>query len=512
MDSEAPALQTLPTEILHAILDALRLAAEADAETVASTEYADFSRRCALAVATASRGLRRAAAPWTFATLHNAGSSHGGSSVPPTSLWRFVRTFYVRDYSHAQARPIAVDNTLLVALENMPVLTTVTLYLRRAVPPDFFYALGALPALSALHIYQAQIDDGRLDPSLMRFEALHSLTLRIRVAGLTTVTRAPDVDTNTEAHNVSQLLLSVSPNVRRLTVSGDLLPRQVLKIQWPRLATLSVTEHPPLQHLPLSALLPRMPALSDLSLLFTPDAYHSLPAGVLDSLRSLALSNTALDDPLLHSLPRRLTSLKLLALWDVRDPDAPPLRIVAGPPAGLGAMREFCPPQERWAVLFAQLGTLPALGTLYVTIGEFAPMAGFVDAIAALAPALHTLEIRFPAPDSGVDRLMMVDLTQGETLFAALRALPLRHLCLFTDYYYAGMHPGPPAHSAYRLLAALPYLETITYKFGGWYSRESDTVEFVWGRGMLARHAQPPPRVIRYVDEHAFASSPPYVP
>ncbi|KAF7297012.1 hypothetical protein MIND_00933500 [Mycena indigotica] len=491
---EVPTLQTLPTEILHTILEELRLSANADSETVTSTEYSDFSRRCALSIATVSRRLRLATAPWTFSTVHNlnAGNRESSSSVPPTSLWRFVRALYVRDYSYVQERPIPVDNTLLGTLENMPVLTTVTLYLRRAVPPDFFYALGALTTLSALHIYQAQIDDGRLDRSLMRFESLQSLTLRI--AGPTTVARAPDVDTNTEQQNIHQILLS---------------------IKWPRLATLTMTEHPPLQHLPLSVLLLRMPALSDLSLLFTPDAHHqaqrfppfylvsptdSLP--ILDNLRSLAISNCAFEDPLLRKLPRSLTSLKLLALWDVLDPDFPPWPI-----DGLGFMREFRPPQARWALLFDQVGTLPALTTLYVTIGEFAPLASFVDAIAAFAPALHTLEIRFPAPDEP-ERLMMVDLTQGEPLFAALRTLPLRHLCLFTDYIYAGMHPGPPAHSAYQLLAELPGLETITYRFGGWYSRESDTVEFVWGRGMLGR--PPPPRAIRHVDQHAFA--PEYVP
>ncbi|KAF7300935.1 hypothetical protein MIND_00656400 [Mycena indigotica] len=485
-------LELLPPELVHLILDALSRILYS-----AKNVQEDFSRDCAVSLATVSHRLRATVLPWMFATIHNR-----HESLPPRALWSHFRTLHIRDVSASRNAAIVVSDALLMALAEMSHLTTVTIRLNSVIPDLCFSALSQLPLLSSLEIYQIRLD-GEVNFARMTLPALEALSLRI--GGFFGVSRPANVDLAQEAQNIMHLLCTVAQKLRFFTISGDILPPAFGEIHWPGLISLAITEHLPPTHIPLSALVGQMPSLEKLELLYTPDLARrryspfrvirpgeTVPSQVLQRLSVLSLSNVHIYDPILQALPQNLKKLNLLAAWDVLD-----YQRLAPPPFGsppMGWMGEYRVSYLQWTSLLSQ-ASFPNLTALSMTIGPPSPAAVLIEAIASAAPNVLDLEFRHTIYDNSDDRLLTIDFIDPG-FFTALRKFhQLDRFCIFIDYLRIHMNPGPPGHAAYRLFVEVPTLQTVVYKFSGYVSPPQSQMTCVWGREMLARPA--PPRVIR---------------
>lgn len=129
-------------------------------------------------------------------------------------------------------------------------------------------------------------------------------------------------------------LKNLTRSLTALQISGDLLCPEFLSLRWLQLRKFTVTEHTPTPYIPLPELVSQMPALRELSILFTVDVTRNRDTGAIyppfrlgsatgelltlrsPFLASVTLSNLEPADPIFAQLPRALPSLHLMAMVD----------------------------------------------------------------------------------------------------------------------------------------------------------------------------------------------------
>ncbi|KAJ6607654.1 hypothetical protein B0H10DRAFT_545716 [Mycena sp. CBHHK59/15] len=220
-------------------------------------------------------------------------------------------TVHIRDRSIRHPADIPLLPDMFGALPMMPALTKVTLRLDAPIPAELLRTLSSVPHLAILEIHQARFD-GTSPPPSLPFAALESLL--ICISGFQGVIRGENIDRAREIDNIS----------------GDFLGSGFLSLRWLRLQKFSITEHTPTPYIPVPELISGMPALRDLSVLFSADLTRDsadlyppfrlgIPGGELLTPRSpllatITLSNLEPADPIFAQLPRSLESLHLLAM------------------------------------------------------------------------------------------------------------------------------------------------------------------------------------------------------
>ncbi|CAK5271966.1 unnamed protein product [Mycena citricolor] len=198
----------------------------------------------------ACKRLRENLKPLLFRAIHNWNIDE--KTVWPRAIWPHAVEVNLRDHAVRNLRVLKLTDDVYAALSHMPLLTTVILRYNASVPSDALRCVGALSGLTSLEIHQARLD-GPV-PSSLDFPSLQRLL--VSVSGFRGI---PDC--------VSSM-------------SGDLLPDDFGDIRWPRLRTLTISEHTPATYLPVPALIAQMPQLQKLQLLYavdmarTPDELH----------------------------------------------------------------------------------------------------------------------------------------------------------------------------------------------------------------------------------------------
>ncbi|KAJ7720134.1 hypothetical protein DFH07DRAFT_972716 [Mycena maculata] len=380
------------------------------------------------------------------------------------------------------------------ALPVMSALTKVTLRLDAPIPAELFRALSSVPHLTILEIHQVRFD-GTSPPPSLPFAALESLL--ICIYGFQGVIRGENIDHAREIDNVFVLLKNLSDRLTQLQISGDVLGSGFPSLRWLRLQKFSITEHTPTPFIPVPELISGMPALRDLSILFSADLTRDsadlyppfrlgIPGGELLTLRSpllatITLSNLEPADPIFAQLPRSLESLHLLAMgdWYIPGPESPP-HLREAPFTGTTAVTAI-----------QQIAHLQDLSELSLTLEEF-PTADLIHCIAAVFPRLRFLQLGHVVYSHG--RVFCPDV-RDESIPDALERLPhLTHLRISLDFVERQFQEGPQKCAARWLLQRLPCLCTVAFSWeqSFRYSGFETVVWRIWDRSVLL--PPPPPQ------------------
>ncbi|KAJ7301389.1 hypothetical protein DFH08DRAFT_978795 [Mycena albidolilacea] len=380
----------------------------------------------------------------------------------------------------------------------MTALARVTLRLVSQIPPDLLGGLSLIPNLTVLEIHQARFD-GAAPPRVLAFPSLE--TLLISICGFRGVVRASSIDRTKENENVLALLQNTSDRLDTLQISGDLISMGFLALEWPVLRQFSVTEHTPTPYISVPDLVARMPAIRELSVLYSADLTRidgelyppftlGIPGGENLSrhcplLNRVTLSNMGRVDPIFQQLPASLESLHLLAVRDHYISGERPR-----PP------REAAFTAIDVPIVLTSISRLDTLAELTLTLEDF-PTADMIRAVASAQPQLRFLQLgRYYYSHGDV----YVEDVRDDTIIEALRELPnLTHLRLALDFLERQYNQEGPQESAARwLMAALPGLRVVEFfweqeLYWRWVGLEPSRWQ-PWDRSVLLRGPTPPPR------------------
>ncbi|KAF8144288.1 hypothetical protein K438DRAFT_2029214 [Mycena galopus ATCC 62051] len=483
-------LVNVPLDILDQIFETL-LALEAASETVTQQPYGHelCNSACLIPVSETCRHIRSVALPWIFREVYNW--DRNGADVWPDTLWPFLFTIHIRDFSVRHPSSIPLTSRIFAALPKLHNLTRVTLRLQAAIPFNLLIALAAIPNLSELEILQLRLD-GPPPPDDLSFQSLSSLL--IGICGFEGVIRVPNIDLGCELRNVVILLRRLSRQLTTLCVSGDLLSAEFCDLPWPKLRHFTAMDHAPRPFIPVPRLVAHMHALHSLAVLFAADLSldykqkELLPpfrlgivnGGLLaDScplLTSVSLASMPHDDPIFAQLSSSVESLHLLPMRELHS------RIKHRD------LREVRFYQESAFSALEHIAHLDRLTELSFTVLQHAPTPEFIRTIALQFPRLRSLQLGY------FIRLEydmhLVELSTTAALFEALRSVHgLRHLKISLDIYWSEMDRGPPARAAYIWMQELPNLERISYRWRRSHTAVPDHW-YTWDRSVLLR---PPP-------------------
>ncbi|KAJ7474861.1 hypothetical protein FB451DRAFT_1246859 [Mycena latifolia] len=436
------------------------------------------------------RYMRVHALPWIFREVYNWNRADGG--LWPKSLWPYFVTGHIRDRSVRHPAPIPLPVELYGALPMMGALTKVTLRLGAPIPAEILGSLALAPHLTRLEIHQARFD-GLSPPPVLSFPSLEILL--ICICGFNGVVRGPNIDHTTEMRTVSALLRNVAERLLELRISGDLLPSEFVSFRWPRLQKFAVTEHTPRPYIPIPDLVSQMPALRDLSVLFSADFTRpegdihppfqlgTHGGGLLTNrspcLNSVTLSNMEPADPIFGQLPSCLKSLHLLAMRDMYPPE---LRFPQN-------CREAALTPTTVFTALDHISRLQDLTELSLTVNDYAT-AQLIDGIASRFPRLRLLQLGHSIYAHG--NIYLHDV-RDETILEALQHLPLlTDLKISLDFRERVFHEGPQEQAARWLMQGLPRLRTVAFSWVQWrwwdlYGLEPVGWQEPWDRSVLLR-------------------------
>jgi hypothetical protein len=196
------------------------------------------------------------------------------------------------------------------------------------------------------------------------------------------------------------LLKNLSQSLTTLQISGDLLSPDFLSLTWAQLRTFVITEHTPTPYITVPELVSKMPALHDLSILFSADLSRDRDAGEMyppfklgtpgggllthcsPLLTTITLSNLEPADPIFAQLPHSLESLHLLAMRDGYIPGHTRPARLWDAPLTLSTV----------PVALESISHLQALAALSLTLDDFAT-ADTIHHIASVFPRLRFLQV-----------------------------------------------------------------------------------------------------------------------
>ncbi|KAK7014382.1 hypothetical protein R3P38DRAFT_1450259 [Favolaschia claudopus] len=207
-----------------------------------------------------------------FREVYNWDSSRG--RVWPESLWPYFKIVHIRDYTVQKdlqpwtRRKFELSPETVRSLSMMPFLSKATIRLESSIPSDLLRALSRAPSLICLEIHQARFD-GTFPSTSLPFTTLE--TLLISTAGFNTMVKQDDIDLGKQAANVASLLTAVSSRLTQLAISGVFISCAFTSIEWPKMRTLSITDHPPTPSIPILDLVAKMPQLRHLQVVYL---YH----------------------------------------------------------------------------------------------------------------------------------------------------------------------------------------------------------------------------------------------
>ncbi|KAG5732844.1 hypothetical protein E4T56_gene2803 [Termitomyces sp. T112] len=337
-------------------------------------------------VSTACFRLREASLPLLFNEVHSVRFHTESKSMWPSTIWPYIRKVHVHDKTHiGKMRDVPVDvtnmNVHLLRLNN---LSHVVFHVE-SLSEALLKATSSIP-LEAVELLETRFDGPFLPGILSRMDRLTSLALTVMPE------RSPDIDTAQESENVTTILQTVAPKLRRLEISGDLVMFSTLgRIDWPVLHTLCMVGHVPSGEAePFSIAISRMPSLRNLDCNFSagyirrnPTIFLSDHRTNLPDLQKLSVSNLRHDDILIHHLPENLKVLRVVALCDIyrirRSRHENPLSYTA-----LDNDNAI-----RWVRAAAKLAHLVELA---LTL-EQPPSPALLEVIAEACPRLQTLEL-----------------------------------------------------------------------------------------------------------------------
>ncbi|KAJ6528602.1 hypothetical protein B0H19DRAFT_1194897 [Mycena capillaripes] len=487
-----PALISLPVDILSIVFQILMDIDPGsglyDEERCMGAVLIPLSETC--------RHMRATLKPWIYREVYNWCRVDG--DVWPRGLWPLFRVLHLRDRSVRHPKEIPLNNALFASLPTMTALARVTLQLGSQIPPDLLGSLSLIPNLTVLEIHQARFD-GAAPPRDLAFPSLE--TLLVSICGFRGVVRASGIDRTKENKNILALLQNTCNRLNTLQISGDLISMEFLALEWPVLRQFSVTEHTPTPYISVPDLVARMPAIRELSVLFSADLtrsdgelYPPFTLGISGGenlachcplLNRMTLSNMGRVDPIFRQLPASLESLHLLA---VRD------HYIFG--------ERLRPPREAAftaidvPIVLTSISRLDTLVELTLTLEDF-PTAGVIRAVASAQPQLRFLQLgRYYYPHGDV----YVEDVRDDAIVEALRELPnLTHLRLALDFLERQYNQEGPQESAARwLMAALPGLRVVEFlweqgTYWRWVGLDPTRWQ-PWDRSVLLRGPTPPPR------------------
>ncbi|KAJ7443929.1 hypothetical protein B0H11DRAFT_2203846 [Mycena galericulata] len=492
---EAPTLVTLPTDILHVILHLLHDVP--DVEFMRFNEERFFGTRL-IPLSETSRYMRAQTLPWIFREVYNW--SRNGETVWPNALWPFFATVHLRDRSVRHPAPIAFSDTqIFSAFPRMCALTKITVRLEAPIPPQLLGAISLVPLLSSLEIHQARFD-GAAPPPNLAFPSLKSLL--ICICGFKGVIRAAGIDRIAELRNVAALLTNLTDGLTTLCISGDLISPEFPSLRWRNLRALTVTEHTPTPYVPVPELVFQMPALRELSVLFSADLTRDLgevnppfrlgtPGGALLTcssplLSTVTLSNLEPGDPIFAQLPPTLDSLHLLAKRDVYVP-------------GLSAPhRRGEAPLTPITILTAlpHISHLEDLTELSLTLNDFST-GDLIETIACNFPRLRFLQLGhslYPGDNHDLGYKGVHD----DAILHALKRLPrLTHLKIALHFPDRELDDAPERNAACWLMQGLPSLQSVAFPYeltllGAWVFRGPESPQWnTWDRSILLEGPYP---------------------
>ncbi|KAJ7229682.1 hypothetical protein B0H12DRAFT_1147496 [Mycena haematopus] len=504
-----PTLNTLPTDVLHLILERLYdpWVPFAERRTI-RFDHETSKGRFLLPLSECSRHLREQTRPWLFREVYNW--DHPDGSIWPDTLWPFFRILHIRDRSIRQPANITLFPAMYKALPMMVSLTKVTLHLDAPIPADLLHALSLCPQLLSLEIHQARFDRAtQYYP--MPFSALQSITLSI--SGFRGVVRRDNINRATETRNVVTLLKALSHSLTALQISGDLLGVGFLSIIWQRLRTFTVTEHTPTPYIPVPDLVSQMLLLEEMLILYSADLSRDRDAGGLyppftlgtvggelltrrsPLLKSATLSNLEPADPIFAQLPCALPSLHLRAMVDnfVPDPNGP-VHLWKAPLTNTTAV-----------VALQRMSHLGNLTELSLELDNFV-MPSLIHHIAAIFPQLRSLglghasylnnhsgqlraDVRDVSTVTEKPTVILIIYLVEPAILDALQAFPLlTHLRISLDFMERQCDQETPQHrAAYWLFDGLPHLQLVAFSWEQeWFYHGFDTVVWrEWDRRVL---------------------------
>ncbi|KAJ7728584.1 hypothetical protein DFH07DRAFT_221913 [Mycena maculata] len=508
-------LLTVPTDVLHIIFQILR--DETGPITGRYRHLEGFDREAhngaqLLPLSETCHYLREEALPWIFREVYNW--NRRGEDVWPDTLWPFFVTVHLRDRSVRHPADLALPLNIFSSLPMLPALTKVTVRIDPAVPAELIQALSLVPNLRYLEIHQARFD-GTPTPLSLPFAALESLQLSI--CGFQgCFIRSDNIDRAGETRNVFLLLRTLTDRLTRLQISGDYLSLDFLALDWVHLWEFTVTDHTPTPYIAVPDLICRMPALRDLSILFSADATRNaqdihppFQLGIADGgllndcsplLTTITLSNSEPADPLFAQLPPSLESLHLLTMrdWFVDlSRSSTHRRILLAPLTSTTVITTL-----------QHISHLQDLAELSLTLNIF-PTAHLIESIAAIFPRLRILQWGHSTYGHGND---FCEDVRDETIVTALHKFPfLTDLRIALDFTERDFQEGPQKRAAYWFLERLPNVRTIAFLWnrGVRYYGYPAVVWKVWDRSLLLRPpppSSPPPSI--HIDFEAPAIPP----
>ncbi|KAJ7083977.1 hypothetical protein B0H15DRAFT_849619, partial [Mycena belliarum] len=419
------------------------------------------------------RYLREQAMPSIYREVYNWSRANG--NVWPTTLWPFIVTATLRQHSIRYPKPIIVSNDMFGALPMMPSLTKVVLRMDTSIPPGMLEALSLVPHLRILDIQRALLDGPPFHLTHSSFASLETLIICVwKITDITTIS-AREVNKQSEYRNVVELLHSVKGILTTLTISGDLLSPHFLSLKWPHLLKFVVTEHTPTPYLSVPDLTSHMPALRELSVLFSADLTRTstelrppFTLGTLDGrplsdasphLHTVVLSNIQPDDFIFAQLPRGLDALHIRATGDIYIPQAS-LQTTSLGEAPLTSLTVF--------TVIQHVSCLTELTQLSLMLDHF-PTATIIEAIAKACPALRFLELEALGYNRGN---VPTDVRDSALIAPLVQLTHLAHLRVSLDFYTS----GPPD----RWIPELPMFQRSPHESAArWFFFHHPTLQSV---------------------------------
>ncbi|KAJ7768139.1 hypothetical protein DFH07DRAFT_954714 [Mycena maculata] len=488
-------LVTVPTDILHIILQLLYDTSPAEEERerydheICKGEYL-------LALSVTCRYMRAQTLPWIFREVYNW--SRPGGGIWPETLWPFFMSVHIRDQSVRHPAHIALSPELCSVLSGMRSLTTVTVRLEASVPAELLGALSLAPCLTFLEIHQARFD-GTTPSSPLPFATLKGLV--VCISGFRGVVRSDTIDRRKEVANVVALLKSFNHSLTTLQISGDLLSPDFLSLTWLHLRSFIVTEHTPTPYIAVPELVSKMPALRDLSILFSADLSRDRDAGEMyppfklgtpgggllthrsPLLTTITLSNLEPADPIFSQLPHSLESLHLLAMQDGYIPG----------PSSPGSLWEAPFTLTTIPIALESISHLQELTALSLTLDDFAT-ADTILRIASVFPRLRFLQLGHATYSHG--HQFCFDIRDDSILHALQCFSRLTHLRISLDFFERAIdaQDGPQGRAAQWLLEGLPGLCTVAFSWGrSWDDYGFENIIWrVWDRSVFLLPRAPP--------------------
>ncbi|KAJ7083973.1 hypothetical protein B0H15DRAFT_402094 [Mycena belliarum] len=469
-DPPTSGLASLPSDVLHIIVLILQRKPTTDEYRPDQTWDEEFCSGAPLIpLSETCRYLRAQTKPQIFRHVYNWSRADG--AVWPDTLWPFITEARLRHHSIRHPKPISVSTELFQALPLMPSLTKVVLSLEW-VPAELLVALSLVPQLNNLEIEQARLDGPSLHLTRSSFASLESLRICIWRYTANIATRV--VDSRSENDNLAELLRAVHGRLTILSISGDLLSPHFLSLQWPLLRKFVVTEHTPTPYLSVPELTTRMPALRELSVLFSADLVRTgselrppFTLGNLDGpllsdssphLHTVTLSNLQPDDPIFSQLPRDLDALHIRAACD--------LYISAR--SARRSLQEAALTSSTVFNVVRHIARLTNLTELTLTLDYF-PTPALIDIVASACPGLRVLELGYLRYGRG--DVYVEDVRDDALLQPLARLTRLAHLRISLDFYARDpplRQQYPQGMAASWLFENIATLQSVAFTWQNW--------------------------------------------